>query len=372
MPRNASGTFSFSDGNFITGTTISSSVMNTKLNDLGAEITDSLSRSAEGGMLAALRLYAGTSALPGLAFTDETTLGFYRAASGDFRAASNGTDLLTIKAAGLVTGRGLTITQANSNTAGLTVTGAGTGDGLVSTGGATGDGGTFSGGATSGRGLVVTGTGSNKSGIEVTASSDSKAIEVTTGAQYGLYARAGIGLDVVASSGVGGSITGGTSSVGLIVANGTAATGGTRQDAMTLTNGDLNMSGVTDATSTTALTNRLAPGLIPKAWAHLTTTGGGSNTVTVNAGQNIASSSAAGGTDLTVTLAASVDSTPAIAVLSTNSITGLIFSASYSAGVITIRALDASSTITGGVPLDLWDFKNEGSMSLQVIVMATQ
>lgn len=53
MPRDSSGTYTPNPSTpFVTGTPIASSVANTRAADLATEITDSLSRSGKGGMLA--------------------------------------------------------------------------------------------------------------------------------------------------------------------------------------------------------------------------------------------------------------------------------------------------------------------------------
>lgn len=56
MPRNSSGTYTLPEPDFSPGTTISSSVVNTDFNDIGDTLTDSLSRTGQGGMQAALSL----------------------------------------------------------------------------------------------------------------------------------------------------------------------------------------------------------------------------------------------------------------------------------------------------------------------------
>ena len=95
MPRNASGTYSLPAGNpVVTGTSVSSAWANNTLNDIKAEMTDSLNRSGKGGMLAALSLFAGTVAAPGLAFTDDPNTGFYLPSAGTIRLAVDGIDTL--------------------------------------------------------------------------------------------------------------------------------------------------------------------------------------------------------------------------------------------------------------------------------------
>jgi stress-induced morphogen len=59
-------------------------------------MTASLDRSGNGGMLAALKLFDGTSGAPGLSWSTETTSGLYRAGAGDFRWNIAATEVLKI------------------------------------------------------------------------------------------------------------------------------------------------------------------------------------------------------------------------------------------------------------------------------------
>lgn len=90
--RNSAGTMSlFTPGNPVTsGTSISSSWANNTLSDFASEITDSLSRSGKGGMLAALRGVDGTVSSPAVSFTNEPVSGFYRIGANDLGLAVNG------------------------------------------------------------------------------------------------------------------------------------------------------------------------------------------------------------------------------------------------------------------------------------------
>jgi hypothetical protein len=91
MPRNGSGTFTLVSGNpVVTGTTIESNWANTTLSDIATTLTDSLSRSGQGGMTAALRLADGSQSAPGVAFSNETGTGIYRAGTADARLAVTG------------------------------------------------------------------------------------------------------------------------------------------------------------------------------------------------------------------------------------------------------------------------------------------
>lgn len=97
MPRNSSGTYSLPAGNpVVTATVISSSWANSTLSDVAAEITDSLSRSGDGGMLAALELDDGTVGAPGLSWGTESNAGLYRAGAADFRWSVAGADVLKL------------------------------------------------------------------------------------------------------------------------------------------------------------------------------------------------------------------------------------------------------------------------------------
>lgn len=104
MPRNSGGTYSLVAGNpVVTATVIASSWANTTMADIATAMTDSLSRSAQGGMLAQLALFAGVIGTPGLSWTAEPTSGLYRAAAGDFRWAIGGVDVFGITTAGIFT-----------------------------------------------------------------------------------------------------------------------------------------------------------------------------------------------------------------------------------------------------------------------------
>ena len=103
MPRDLSGNMTLPAGNpVVTGTAISSTVMNNTLADLAAEVQDSLSRSGKGGMSAAFKNADGTEAAPGLTFTNETNTGWFRYAAGVVRMSILGAWKFAFSAAGLV------------------------------------------------------------------------------------------------------------------------------------------------------------------------------------------------------------------------------------------------------------------------------
>ena len=93
MPRNSNGTFTLVAGNpVITGTIIESDWANTTMPDMGVELSDSLSRSGKGGMLAALKAIDGTETSPAYTFTNFLSQGLYSEDLGDVRMTSGQTD----------------------------------------------------------------------------------------------------------------------------------------------------------------------------------------------------------------------------------------------------------------------------------------
>lgn len=95
MARNSGGTYSLPTGNPVaTGTAISSTVHNNTMNDIKTELTDSLSRSNKGAMLAQLQLFDGTESVPGLAWGTDSDTGFYKIGAGNIGFSINGVKLL--------------------------------------------------------------------------------------------------------------------------------------------------------------------------------------------------------------------------------------------------------------------------------------
>ena len=86
MPRDSAGNYNLVSGNPVqSGEVISSSWANNTMDDLAVALTDSLDRNGRGGMLAPFRFADGTNLLPGAAWVNETTTGFYRFDGGDLR-----------------------------------------------------------------------------------------------------------------------------------------------------------------------------------------------------------------------------------------------------------------------------------------------
>lgn len=102
MSRNGSGTYTLPSGNpVVSGTLIEATWANSTLSDIASALTDSLSRSGQGGMTAALRLFDGTSSVPGLAWGSETTTGWYRAGAGDMRLVVTGSEIMRYQSTGV-------------------------------------------------------------------------------------------------------------------------------------------------------------------------------------------------------------------------------------------------------------------------------
>jgi len=99
MPRDSSGNYTLPAGNpVVTGTVITSSWANPTMSDLAAEMTNSLSRNGQGGMLAPLKFADGTVNDPSISFTGEPTLGIFRDAAGVFGIAGLGKRLALFNA----------------------------------------------------------------------------------------------------------------------------------------------------------------------------------------------------------------------------------------------------------------------------------
>ncbi len=99
MPRDANGNYTLPAGNpVITDTNIESTWANNTLQDVAAEMTDSLSRSGKGALTGPLQIIDESGGVPGLAFGNEPTSGIKRAAAGDVRMQVQGTDRMRWRA----------------------------------------------------------------------------------------------------------------------------------------------------------------------------------------------------------------------------------------------------------------------------------
>lgn len=146
--------------------------------------------------------------------------------------------------------------------------------------------------------LVNAPSTSNRAGVTATGKGTGAAFDGTgSSTMGGSAAFHGVGT----GSNPAASLTGAAGVAAATLANGTAATGSTRQDAASLTNGDLDMSGVAYPDVSTAMANRLGPMHFAKAWAVITITGAGTFTITVATGCNIASVARTSASTFTIT-----------------------------------------------------------------------
>jgi microcystin-dependent protein len=99
MPRNGSGVYSPTAGiPVVSGTTISSTVVNNVFDDLGDEITASLPVSGVAPMTGVLRVTAGTAGAPGLVPVGDTNTGIYSPGADQLGIATGGVAAVTFSA----------------------------------------------------------------------------------------------------------------------------------------------------------------------------------------------------------------------------------------------------------------------------------
>lgn len=125
MPRNASGVYTLPAGNpVVPGTTIDAAWANDTLEDLANEVTNSLSRTGAGGMLAPFRLADGTVTAPGIAWLNETNSGLYRSGAGSTWMSILGVNTAQFSTVGLTIPFGKALTaQGNASVTGTFVVG---------------------------------------------------------------------------------------------------------------------------------------------------------------------------------------------------------------------------------------------------------
>jgi len=95
------------------------------MEELEGGLTDSLSRGGSGGMLAPLKNYAGTVALPGISWSDEPSSGLYWAGAGDMRLSRLGFDLVKYTAALVTVTGGITASTTLTGTTSVVAGAAG-------------------------------------------------------------------------------------------------------------------------------------------------------------------------------------------------------------------------------------------------------
>jgi hypothetical protein len=127
MPRNSSGVYTLPSGNpVVPGTTIDAAWANDTMEDMANELTNSLSRTGAGGMLAPFRIADGTVTGPGLSYLNETNTGLYRSGAGSTWMSVLGVNTVQFSTVGLTIPFGKALTaQGNASVAGtLSVVGA--------------------------------------------------------------------------------------------------------------------------------------------------------------------------------------------------------------------------------------------------------
>lgn len=172
-----------------------------------------------------------------------------------------------------------------TNTSGIDGLGNGTGSGVTGTGGGTagavgvtGTGGSAGGDGVHGLGILtgvgVSGTGgaTNAAGVSGQGTGSGAGVSGTGGATAGAFGVLGTGGS---TNGVGVKGLGIGTGVGGTFTGGTAATATTPANAVTITNGNINMTGVANPLSYKAFANVLTPANIPKAWGDFTFSGSG-------------------------------------------------------------------------------------------------
>lgn len=105
MSRDANGNYVLPPGNPVqSGTVIEAVWANTTMSDLGPEeITDSLSRSGKGGMIAPLKLVDGSVDTPSLTFNSDFDIGLFKPAEGQVGVAIDGVNQGNFSALGFQT-----------------------------------------------------------------------------------------------------------------------------------------------------------------------------------------------------------------------------------------------------------------------------
>lgn len=127
MPRNSSGVYTLPSGNpVVPGTTIDAAWANDTMEDMANELTNSLSRTGAGGMLAPFRIADGTVTGPGLSYLNETNTGLYRSGAGSVWMSVLGVNTVQFSTVGLTIPVGKALTaQGNASVGGtLAVAGA--------------------------------------------------------------------------------------------------------------------------------------------------------------------------------------------------------------------------------------------------------
>lgn len=100
MPRNGSGTMTVSN-TFTANTTIASAAMNTNFTDFASEMTNSVAADGQTDMSGALKAFSGTAAAPGITFSGDVDVGFYRQAADTIGVSIGGTENAMLRMNGI-------------------------------------------------------------------------------------------------------------------------------------------------------------------------------------------------------------------------------------------------------------------------------
>ena len=111
MPRDSNGNYSLPAGNPVVPTTIiETDWANPTMDDIAQALTQSLSRTGQGGMLVPFLNADGAINTPGISWTNETRSGWYRKAANQFVYVVNGVEIFGI------TNNGITLAPGKSAT----------------------------------------------------------------------------------------------------------------------------------------------------------------------------------------------------------------------------------------------------------------
>jgi hypothetical protein len=143
MPRDSNGSYSLPNAPFVAGTASDATKVNSNFADIAAELSDSYSRSAKGGLLAPLKMQDGTLAAPGITFVNEGSSGFYRVGANILAWVIAGVERVRATVTGAKVTGTLEATGASTLTGGWTTGAAGpatAGDGRLQRSGDAGQG----------------------------------------------------------------------------------------------------------------------------------------------------------------------------------------------------------------------------------------
>lgn len=345
MPRDTGGIYTLPGQTYVPGTIILSSDMNQKFADLTTAITQSLSRTGDGNMLAPMRVPSGSAANPTLSWSSDPQTGFFLNAPGDVRLVSAGAIIEQWTLTAVSINRPLTVTGNTSIAGSLSTTGNFTVDGNSTLGNAPTDTTTISGPTT------VNGN------LQVALGGEELLLKPGTmdHAYMGFYARTSNPAIRSAYIGFGGS-----GSTVLDINN--SLTGGnitlTPGASGIITVGSRIAVGGGNPASSTAFSNTIAPTNIPKAHAKVAaSTGtllGGFNLTVAISGNNLRFTFPVGGTMLDANYTIMLSSTGAayglaVVAQTTSTFDVGVFEAVITGGGTTISDTQRSISGWGGV-----------------------